>query len=51
MKFGKYKGETLTKLLSDTKYCDWLKLQPWISNHQNIYNIIVSNQNIDTPTP
>lgn len=49
--FGKYKNQEVSKLLADRTYCEWLKAQPWLANFKDIYNVIVVNQQEDTPTP
>ena len=45
--FGKYKDKSVTELLADKNYVDWLKKQPWFSEKSPIYNIVV-NQTINT---
>lgn len=40
--FGKYKGEPITKLISDTKYLEWCKQQDFFKK-TSIYNICVNN--------
>ncbi len=45
--FGQYKNKPITELLVDTKYCEWLKQQPFLQKHETIYNIII-NKTIDT---
>lgn len=52
--FGKYKNQSITKLMADTNYINWLKNQPWFENkYKDVYNIVVLNnfQNEDQPTP
>jgi hypothetical protein len=46
--FGKYKDKSVTELLTDKKYIEWLKNQSWFQNHKQIYNIVV-NQTINSP--
>lgn len=37
--FGKYKDSSLSKLLRDRKYCEWLLLQPWfVKQYEYLYN-------------
>ena len=45
--FGKYKDKSVTELLADKNYVDWLKKQSWFSEKGPIYNIVV-NQTINT---
>lgn len=45
--FGKYKDKSVTELLADKNYVDWLKKQSWFSEKSPIYNIVV-NQTINT---
>lgn len=45
--FGKYKDKSVTELLADKNYVDWLKKQSWFSENSPIYNIVV-NQTINT---
>jgi len=51
--FGKYKGQPIAKLLSDSKYCDWLKNQPDMTvKYPIVYNFILGiNPKDDQPTP
>ena len=52
--FGKYKNQSITSLMKDTKYIQWLKQQKWFKErYGEIYNIVVLNnfQNEDQPTP
>jgi uncharacterized protein (DUF3820 family) len=51
--FGKYKGQSVTEMLVDTKYIEWCKLQDWFPK-TNVYNIcvnqvITTNNNSKTP--
>ena len=46
--FGKYKDKSVTELLADRNYTDWLKKQSWFST-KPIYNIVV-NQTFNTST-
>jgi hypothetical protein len=35
---GKYKGQPVEVMASDTDYCEWLAAQPWFSaKYRNIY--------------
>lgn len=53
--FGKYKGQSITNLLNDTKYLEWCKQQEWFQKFPIVYNIcvnqtmITNNQNSKTP--
>lgn len=39
--FGKYKGETISSLLTDSQYLDWCKNQPWFkTKYEEIYNVV-----------
>lgn len=53
--FGKYKGQSITKLLCDTKYLEWCKKQEWFKKFPVFYNICVHqtiiNQNPNNKTP
>ena len=46
--FGKYKGQPITTLMSDTKYVEWLSQQEGIrTRYPTIFNIVV-NQNVSS---
>lgn len=53
--FGKYKGQPITTLLTDTKYLEWCKQQEWFKKFPIVYNICVNqtivNQNENSKTP
>jgi len=46
--FGKYKDQPLINLIEDKGYLVWIIKQKWFrENHLNIYNIIITNVNIE----
>lgn len=39
--FGKYKNKSVSELIADEKYVEWLKQQSWFSTQTSVYNIVV----------
>jgi hypothetical protein len=49
VRFGKYNGKPLSKLLEDISYVEWCKTQPWLgSKYPDVYQIICKQET--TPT-
>jgi hypothetical protein len=40
--FGKYKGQSIVRLLQDKNYLDWCRSQEWLKKYSQIYNICIS---------
>ena len=55
--FGKYKGQSLHKMLADQSYMTWVKNTPGMwekvqtQYNLNVVNIVSNVQNADQPTP
>ena len=53
--FGKYKGQSINKLIEDQKYLEWCKQTNVLDKYPIVYNIIyclnTNQSNVDAPTP
>jgi len=48
LNFGRYKGRTLSELLRDRKYCQWLLQQDWFQQqHEYLYNRVKEHKPLD----
>lgn len=50
--FGKYKGKSVSAMLADKSYCEWLMLQPWfVEKHQDIVALFVNGEQANNESP